>query len=617
MQSENTNSKALLVEKFNLAQYKDFIHSCYLDNPKPYTIINNNTEILISGWVLLHTEESTTEAKIIIEGPAGKIETSLNIYRPDVIKKRLKTEPENEPIRVNCGFRITAAFSGEATVSISTNNQFVKLFDIKSINSKLSLTKYSNNWKDFHQGKENSLDGIIMKDKIFFQESLINDLKQNVLTKNFIKKQKESHSHLGNWLEQIISDDFTCTLLEEYISKKTLSLPSPFYKEKRAKCIYSAADKNGSLLLFFKCSSGLLFYIFQVACAANTVYIPSKNKCYHSKNNSSQLNGLINILFQTQSNLKKFKDICYNSNQHLLLGLIISHFRPYHFYYDSAPGFLKLFNSGILNKLNLKLVYTYSGDFASLGKIFSLKHKEVIKTYKSINSEAFNKKGFFLRIATNSLQSAKELAKFDKKLDAYSRKVFDYSDTNYKDILTCYPLIWFGVTSQKRSWLEQIDGIANIINKLNENFPNLGVVFDGWTSPLTPTPLDKQQTQLDQEIINQIKEKIPITIKTVSLVGETSLVKLTYARIIDSYVVNSTTGSIYVSKMLKKPGVGHGSSRMIDIPTTHRFNMDLVDKQNIFDAEEDQGKRADFISYSIDWKIIYQMLLNKLNETQD
>ena len=46
------------------------------------------------------------------------------------------------------------------------------------------------------------------------------------------------------------------------------------------------------------------------------------------------------------------------------------------------------------------------------------------------------------------------------------------------------PLVWVGITGQKRCWLEQISGTVHILNKLYEYYPNLGVIFDGWTPSL-------------------------------------------------------------------------------------------------------------------------------------
>jgi len=290
------------------------------------------------------------------------------------------------------------------------------------------------------------------------------------------------------------------------------------------------------------------------------------------------------------------------------LGVLVSHGRPYHFYYDIAPTVYELDEVGLLPRLPA-LVHYPGADFCSFSDLLNVQVDEIIQSCRELSSNTAGK-GFYVHVGYPYSSERETIAKhFDRRLLARARSTIDLECEDYQRAIKCYPLIWFGLTVEKRCWLEQVEGTAELIKELKKEYPSLGVIFDGWTSPLVPTGGDRSNTECDKIVEQKIKELIPSDINTFSVIGKNSLVKVNYARLVDAFVGNSGTGTLHVGRFAGKPGVGHLNTKMIDIPGHIRPNVVLIDKTHIVDQPGSEGLRMDFISYSIGWRTIYDRLL--------
>ena len=173
----------------------------------------------------------------------------------------------------------------------------------------------------------------------------------------------------------------------------------------------------------------------------------------------------------------------------------------------------------------------------------------------------------------------------------------------------CQPLLWFGVSAQKRLWIEQVEGGAKIISELAKIYPNLGVVFDGWTCPDNPKDSDLTETIKDRALAEQITRLLPEKVMTFNVVGTTTIRKLAFANVIDAFIANSATGSIHVARFARKPGVGHMNTRL---PTESNLSYQTlkVPCSQIVDIPNPDPKLSDaqFISYSINPDVILSMI---------
>ncbi|MFM6398418.1 MAG: hypothetical protein ACKPFF_17225, partial [Planktothrix sp.] len=90
----------------------------------------------------------------------------------------------------------------------------------------------------------------------------------------------------------------------------------------------------------------------------------------------------------------------------------------------------------------------------------------------------------------------------------------------------CFPLLAFQIKARhsRRVWLSQIEGIANIINRLYAEYPKLGIVFDGWsiTGKEDESSCCRSMIDAEQSIVEAIIELIHKDIPVYSAVGATT-----------------------------------------------------------------------------------------------
>ena len=178
----------------------------------------------------------------------------------------------------------------------------------------------------------------------------------------------------------------------------------------------------------------------------------------------------------------------------------------------------------------------------------------------------------------------------------------------------CYPLFWVGITGQKRCWLEQVEGTAEILNTLYEYYPKLGVVFDGWTPPLTSSDYHRKEARKDNEVIQQIIQKLHFRKdgRFGVVAGLPLLEKIRVGMSVDLFLANYTTGSINVARICKKPGVGHMSSKMSHHRSQHiHYATREIDPRFVKD-QADADTLPGYVDYSIPWQAIYNQLIEIL-----
>jgi hypothetical protein len=105
-----------------------------------------------------------------------------------------------------------------------------------------------------------------------------------------------------------------------------------------------------------------------------------------------------------------------------------------------------------------------------------------------------------------------------------------------------------------------VDGIVNIIKNIAVDFPNLGVVFDGWSRIEREDERGELMIAKDKATEQEILEILPPDIQTYSTIGSMSYEKVVWAYAIDLYVIPLSSGSTAVSWIANKPGVMHANS---------------------------------------------------------
>ena len=387
------------------------------------------------------------------------------------------------------------------------------------------------------------------------------------------------------------------------------------------------ADENGviiasklvlrwNVLMVHEANQRML--IFQGVTSCDAVYIPGSNL-------------LIIICHITIHDIKQICDILSRDHgfydidtPRSFFGYLVGHTRPYHCNYDSLLALQRIHDEGQLSPEDS--LFSKSDEvFVDLASSLNLSQKHQCKTKDQINSLVEEHQGYLLQLGSwfyafcePPNESYFEVARrVDDSLRCFAVANSELKNSGALDFLEdCQPLIWVGVTGQKRRWLEQVSGIAHILNTLYESYPKMGVVFDGWTPPLTSSNYHRKEARKDYEVIQSIIKRLNFRRhgRFGVIAGLPMVDKICVGMAVDLFVANYTTGSINVARICRKPGVGHMSRRMMHETAQHiHYSTRTVDPIYVED-HCDPTTPAGYIDYSLPWQAVYNLLVDILND---
>jgi tetratricopeptide (TPR) repeat protein len=180
-----------------------------------------------------------------------------------------------------------------------------------------------------------------------------------------------------------------------------------------------------------------------------------------------------------------------------------------------------------------------------------------------------------------------------------------------------FPLIWIAVRSHYRVWLSQIEGIANIINKLYIDYPNLAVVFDGWGRHERHDPRAESEVQREQAIVEKILALIPPDITTYNLIGAMSYERAVWAKATDFYIASYGSGLTFPIWIAGKPGVAHGIvfPELLEKGEWSPFIRENATQSIGLVRDYTDGKSPGYADYDINWQKIYVEVIKLVKET--
>ncbi|MEG4418266.1 tetratricopeptide repeat protein [Microcoleus sp. LAD1_D5] len=175
-----------------------------------------------------------------------------------------------------------------------------------------------------------------------------------------------------------------------------------------------------------------------------------------------------------------------------------------------------------------------------------------------------------------------------------------------------FPLLSFQIRLNSRIWRGQVEGIANIIESLYSDFPNLGVLFDGWSVTGTEDSHSSSWSMIQKEkaMMGEIIAQIPSAINTYTAIGSTTYETVVWNQAIDLSVITIGAGIMYTSWIANKPGVVHGHTVVLDRHgsqvTTSQVRENIVPQVLI--PKEFVVDYPNF-EYDCDWKAIYSEVI--------
>jgi hypothetical protein len=189
--------------------------------------------------------------------------------------------------------------------------------------------------------------------------------------------------------------------------------------------------------------------------------------------------------------------------------------------------------------------------------------------------------------------------------------------------------LWFGISGQKRIWVEQEDFLPALIQQLKPWFDSFVFLIDGYTQYEYSEDhiiegIKSSGITQDIEIINSIRQKLlPFpNASVVNLVGQTYRKKIQQCQSIDFFIANAGAGQLVPHRFCKKPGILHSNEKhCVFSMGINNTTVKLVSKSqvndvgNLFSKGTKKGANSEgigFISYSIDIQVVVNMVMDMI-----
>ncbi|MCC3411325.1 MULTISPECIES: tetratricopeptide repeat protein [unclassified Microcoleus] len=286
-----------------------------------------------------------------------------------------------------------------------------------------------------------------------------------------------------------------------------------------------------------------------------------------------------------------------------------------HYYWNDLSGILYLQSNDILDKIEKFLVG--NKEFFNISSVFPEIPSHKI-TKLANNEELFQTiiDNNYFAVQVNDLFISQNLAdrvtQFSLEKSSENREFLE----EVKMAKQNFPLLSIQIRSS-RTWASQVEGNANIIKKLAEDFPNLGVVFDGWSRLEVEDFHSELMIAKDLDIMNQIIALLPPNIKTYCGIGGTTGEKVVLAHAIDVYSAPLGSGMSRLIWIATKPGVTHSHTDYYDMDWVKDHLESSLIRENIIPP---RWVHRNYIvdlpgrNYDCDWSVIYEELVKIVRE---
>lgn len=346
------------------------------------------------------------------------------------------------------------------------------------------------------------------------------------------------------------------------------------------------------------------------------IYIPNKELIITWSNDWEILTKTINA-FKTNlvSSYHKVQNYIQDESEKKLVFDIGFNKNFGHHYWNELSGILYLQYNNILEQIPKFLV----GDkeFFNVGGVFpeipSYKITKLANTDELFQTILDNN---YFAVQVNDLFMSQELA---DRVTQFSMKKCSENPKFLEEVARAkkhFPLLCIQIRSS-RTWVSQVEGNANIIKKLTEDFPDLGVVFDGWARQEVEDALAESMIVKEKDVMNQIIALMPSHVQTYCIIGRTNYEKVIFAHAIDVYSTPTGSGTTIVQWIANKLGVVHAHTVWYDMDWTHEHWRSPLVREKIIPARlVPRNCIVDLpdLNYDCHWSVIYEEIVNIVRE---
>ncbi len=491
------------------------------------------------------------------------------------------------------------------SIDFSIKDNFIQVSKSAIFSERYNIVKAEIN--DFFLAKKSTLEFILKNDsrplrntlaKIYFDNNKIQEIS--------VDDAKLSYRELFHQGLAQLFDRIDATNREKLEFLKNLSERSSEMGFKVGPSIY--ANCPFTLIEGF----GLRFFIVSLTSPIDGVLLPSHHLFLRAKQQQYEVQRAIRQLFNyllNNANELEFKKY----TERRLLALIKDK-RPAHVFFDELSGvylaenetgesFLKVFSTAA-SYIEANSIPGSLGYWQSSEAINDLGKRHIL--FRCIERLYPGESGDRYRLWLKHLS----LASYVAEVNALAGK----------------NIFWIGfVGGERRSWLEEQQGIEKVVRWLRENIKNSYFVFDGYTGRLFSSESDHKHIDYHSQLLKDVVHNLELSDNEwCSVIGAQIMRKIAFASQCAFFITGAGTPSNWVSNVCKRPGVLHGNTVSL---ISNRANYDeastyLVPKDIIQDLELNDDsvenisdaflKSAALVNYSINPDAFLQFFKDSL-----
>lgn len=578
------------------------VRGCGLERPNKAGLVEGD-HLLLSAWVL--PKVASDIVKLVItdkEGGSREIEPSVN--RLDVLN-RFGVDPGI--VDAQLGFSHELNLRNVIKISFRVGSD---VFDVWQVEPEASIRPQENAagrvWRNVHRDRK-----AVSRRPMVDSATLAASLKVTSV-EDFLKEKGFSESRcdeLRGAFDALKSPFWAINAIQSIERENALRLPG-LSGNQNVFCRFSHSVDDYNYLCFSNDND--VYYLVQ-HCTNVCIIVPENLTVIQLSAVSSWVDvslRKLSVVFDfILNNERYFLQLIMGDCRGTFLGISLTQSRPYHYFYDYMTGL----NCLLERTTSSYLVYGIEGfDF------FDPSGLSPRIRYETVLQPDFNNLlltgGYY--VIMPCVQHY--VSDYDRDLRLLSNKLLALSESLVEDRLmldrTDYELVvWAGISIEKRSWIEQMEGFTHIFREINERYGKVAILVDGRTFPLHPRSGDFASKSKEDALYARLRDDNP-ALSFFNLIGKTASEKIAYASVCDFFISNYATDSIYPSAVCGKPGVVFAAPSMGGERRLHVHHKIVEIPSERVRAADEGNKPWHASSVSMDWQDVMESILLLMEE---